>query len=145
MMNLLSHWRKRTREALKPGLTATITNYDSLIWLESELFPGVEFSIRKISLAQRIELTSRVRDLTLKNDFLKAGEPADQLDARLADLMTEKLYLEWAVVEVKGLAVDDQEATVDLVIRHGPEALVREMAEAIHAQMELSETERKNF
>jgi hypothetical protein len=135
MMNLLSRW-------LKPDSAA---GYQSLLWLESELFPGVEFSIRKISLAQRIELSSRVRELTLKNDFLRAGEPANQLEAAIADLLVEKLYVEWAVADLKGLRIDGRPASVELLIELGPEALVREMAEAIRSHLELSDSERKNF
>jgi hypothetical protein len=135
MMNLLSRWLKENAAA----------DYQSLLWLESELFPGVEFSIRKISLAQRIKLSSRVRELTLKNEFLRAGEPANQLEAAITDLLVEKLYVEWAVAHLKGLQIDGEPASVDLLIERGPEALIREMAEAIGAHLELSDAERKNF
>ncbi len=119
--------------------------YESLLWLQSELFPGVEFSLRKMSLAQRIELTSRVRELTLRNEFLRAGEIKDHLEATLADLMVQKLYVEWAVVDLRGLRIDGQAASLDLLIARGPEELVKEMAEAIREHLELTDDERKNF
>jgi len=139
-MNLLSRWRKTEH-----GAGCAVIHYQSRLWLESETFPGVEFSVRKISLAQRIELSSRVRDLTLKNEFLQSGEPAEQVEARLADLMVHKLYVEWAVSDLKGLRIDGQAASVSDLIERGPETLVREMAEAIYWHLELSEAERKNF
>jgi len=132
MMKFISRW-------LSPA------NFQSLLWLESETIPGVEFSIRKMSLAQRIQLSSRVRELTLRNEFLRAGAPSDQIEAQLADLLVQKLYIEWAVVDLKGLRIDGQEASLSILIERGPESLVREMAEAIAAHLELSDAERKNF
>jgi hypothetical protein len=131
MMKLLSRWRK----------TAP---YESLLRLESERFPGVEFSIRKMSLSQRIELSSRIRELTLRNEFLKAGELTDKAEAAMADLLARKLYVEWAVADLTGLDIDGRAASVELLIERGPEELVNEMAEAIRSHLELSDEERKN-
>jgi hypothetical protein len=136
-MKFLSRWLKSD--------TVAGRNYESLLWLESETLPGVEFSLRKISLAQRIELSSRVRELTLRNEFLRSGEPRDQLEACIADLLVQKLYVQWAVVDLKGLRIDGQQATVELLLERGPEALVQEMVDAIHSHLELSDAERKNF
>jgi len=136
MMKFISHWRNR----LSPA-----PNHQSLLWLESETIPGVEFSIRKISLAQRIELSSRIRELTLRNEFLRGGTPADQIEAQLADLLVQKLYVEWAVVDLKGLRIDGRPASLRDLIERGPESLVREISEAIIAHLELSDAERKNF
>ncbi len=131
-MNCLSHWLKTT-------------SYQSLLWLESECFPGVEFSLRKISLAQRIDLSARARELTLRNEFLKAGPLADNLEAAMANALVEKLYVEWAVSDIRGLKIDGEPASVNLLLQRGPEALVHEMADAIRQHLDLSETERKNF
>jgi hypothetical protein len=139
MMNFLSRWRKRDS-----GQYGNRPEHQSLLWLESELFPGVEFSIRKVSLAQRIELSARMRELTLKNDFLKAGELTDQLQATMADLLVKQLYVEWAVVDLKGLVIDGEPASLQLLLSRGPEALVNEVADAIHKHLELSDVERKN-
>ncbi len=131
MTNLLSRWRKTT-------------GYESLLWLESACMPGVRFSIRKMSLSQRIDLSAKLRDLTLKNDFLRAGELADQLDAVTAELMVKRLYLEWAVSNLEGIKIDGKPGSVALLIECGPDVLTDEIASAISAQLELSEAERKN-
>lgn len=118
--------------------------YSSTDWRESEAFPGVKYCIRKISLAQRIELTSRARALASRYEFLRAGDAADQLEASLADLMTQKLYLEWGLAEIRDLRIDGEIATIEMAIERGPEALSNEMAAAIQAELTLSEEERKN-
>jgi hypothetical protein len=106
--------------------------------------PGVRFAIRKISLRQRIELNHRVKELTIKYDFLRAGDTADQLEAALSDLLVAKLYLEWGLAEIEGLSIDGQKATSDLLIAHGPESLTDEVARLIQAESELPDDERKN-
>jgi hypothetical protein len=140
MMKLLSRWRNLCTGANAPRKQS----YESLLWLESEDFPGVEFSLRRVSLSQRIELLSRIRELTLRNEFLKTGPLTDQLEASIADLLVKKLYLEWAVVDLKGLKIDGQAASVAMLIGQGPEALVSEIADAIRAHLELADSERKN-
>ena len=131
MMSFLSRWR-------------SAPSYQSLLWLESEVIEGVEFSIRKISLAQRIELTARIRELVLRNEFLKTGNVSDQLEAGMADLMVQKLYVEWAVAGVRGLRIDGEAASVRLLIERGPEELVAEMASSIRTHLALTDEERKN-
>jgi hypothetical protein len=156
-MKSLSHWLSSLRHGSpnigKARKTVCVTKkdrpnkrncYQSLLWLESEQLPGVQFSLRKISLSQRIELSSRARELTHRNEFLKAGDLTDQMDARFADLMVEKLYLEWAVSDIEGLKIDGAPATVELLIERGPDVLANEMIEAIRSQLELSDAERKN-
>jgi hypothetical protein len=118
--------------------------YSTVNWLDSHAFPGVRYGIRRISLAQRIELTSRARELTHRYEFLKAGDSADQLEASLADLLTRRLYLEWGLAEIRDLTIDGQAATVELVVEKGPEALTNEIVAAIQAELSLSEEERKN-
>jgi hypothetical protein len=132
MMKLFSRWRKQAP-------------YQSLLWLESESFPGVSFSLRKVSLSQRIDLSSRIRELTIRNEFLRAGQLTDQLEAGIADLMAQKLYVEWAVAAIQGLRIDGEQASVAKLIEDGPETLVAEMACAIRSHLELSDAERKNF
>jgi hypothetical protein len=43
-----------------------------MLWLESTTAPGVRYAVRRISLGQRLELTKRARELSLRHDFLKA-------------------------------------------------------------------------
>jgi hypothetical protein len=130
-MNFLSHLRK-----------API--YSRVIWHDSRVVPGVRFATRRISLAQRIELTKRVRELSLRYEFLKAGEPSDQLEASLADLLVRKLYIEWGADALEGLQIDGQKATPIMLIENGPEALSDEVIDTIRAELELSGEERKN-
>jgi hypothetical protein len=119
-------------------------SYDSRLWLDSTTIPGVRFSIRKVSLGQRIELSSRIRELTLKNEFLRAGELQDNLEANLADLLVQKLYVEWATEGIEGLRINGKQGSVTMLIEYGPEELVAEIACAARSQLELSDAERKN-
>lgn len=119
-------------------------NYASMLWSESEVMRGVHYAIRRVSLTQRIELTKRARELSLRHDFLKAGDASDHLEASLADLLIRKLYLEWGLADLTGLTVDGEPATVEAVVEKGPEALVDEIVAAIRGQLGLSEEERKN-
>jgi hypothetical protein len=89
-------------------------------------------------------LTAKVRELTLQHEFLRAGDLSNQLDANMADLLVQKLYVEWAVTAIRGLRIDGVPASVGLLIEKGPEHLVAEMAAAIRTQLELSDAERKN-
>jgi hypothetical protein len=119
-------------------------NYLSRLWHNSETTPGVRFAIRRMSLRQRIELNHRVRELALKNEFLRSGDSEDQLEAALADLLVMKLYLEWGLESIEGLLIDGQMATSAALIDKGPEALAAEIAGAIQAESSLNENERKN-
>lgn len=118
--------------------------YSTVHWHESQVLPGVHYGIRKISLGQRFELTSRARELTRQHEFLRAGDAPDQLEASLADLLTRKLYLEWGLAGIRDLTIDGQAATTELLIEKGPESLSNEIVAAIQAELSLSEEERKN-
>jgi hypothetical protein len=118
--------------------------YSSLSWHESQTVKGVRFATRRISLAQRIELTRRAQELTLRYEFLKSGNTSDQLEAALSDLLVRKLYLEWGLVQLEGLAVDRQPASAELLIEKGPEELSDEIIAVLQGEIGLSEEERKN-
>src|SRR5690348_18041182 len=68
--------------------------FESLRWVDSETMAGVRFAVRRPSLAQRIELTRRVHELTLRHEFLKAGSEAEKLEGALGELMVQQLYIE---------------------------------------------------
>lgn len=121
-----------------------VPSYSSIAWHESRTVPGVRFATKRASLGQRLELTKNVRELALRYEFLKAGEPSDQLGASLSDLLVRKLYIEWGVAELEGLRIDGQAATPEMLIANGPERLSDEIIEAIRAELELSDEERKN-
>ncbi len=114
------------------------------MWHESRVLQGVRYATRRVSLRQRIELTSAVRELVLKHEFLKAGDAADQLEVTLGELLVQKVYLEWGLHEIEGLSIDGEPATVESVIERGPQELTNEIVATIRAQLEFSEEERKN-
>jgi hypothetical protein len=120
------------------------TAYSSLSWHSSQVVPGVRFAIRRISLRQRIELNGRVKELTLRHEFLRAGDNSDRLEAALSDLLVAKLYLEWGLEAIVGLSIDGRNATADLLIDHGPESLANEIGLLIQAESVLTDDERKN-
>lgn len=119
--------------------------YESRKWHESAVFKDVQFAIRRTSLAQRIELTQKARELSVKHEFLRAGEPENQVEAALSELLVRRVYLEWGLVELRGLMIDGEQATVESLIEKGPEPLSDEIIGRIKAEIELSEEERKNF
>jgi hypothetical protein len=119
-------------------------SYASLTWYKSRCLEQVSFAVRRPSLAQRIDLTERVRNLTLKHEFLAAGNLSDQLTASLSELLVRKLYLEWGLAEIKGLKIDGEPACTLTLVDRGPEDLADEIVQAIKAETGLSEDERKN-
>jgi hypothetical protein len=135
MMRFISRLLDRTQQSER---------FSSLSWHESSSFRGVRFALKRISLGQRMELTKRIIELTARHEFLKAGDPADQLEAALADLLVSKLYLEWGLDRVDGLTIDGQPATAALLIEKGPEALAGEIIAVLKQEAGLSEEERKN-
>ncbi len=120
------------------------SEYSSVAWHQSRCFEKVSFAVRRPSLAQRIDLTGRVRELTLKYEFLKAGDASDQIEASLSELLVHKLYIEWGLAEVKGLAIDGDPADPMTLIERGPEELIHEIVTAIKTECGLTEDERKN-
>lgn len=121
------------------------TDYVSIVWRNSNTTPGVRFGIRRVSLASRIDLTRRMRELTLRYEFLKAGDTADQLEASLSELLVQQLLIEWGLVEITGLLINGESGTPARLFESGPEGLSEEIAMAVRAELGLSEEERKNF
>ena len=119
--------------------------YQSHVWHESSVCRGVRFATRQMSLSGRIELTQRIQDLILKNEFLRAGDALERSQASLADLLARKVYLEWGISEIESLTIDGRPASVEDLIRCGPEDLCEEIASTIHSELGLTEEERKNF
>ncbi len=120
------------------------TGHSSLSWRRSHTMPAVRFAVKRISLASRLELTKQLRKLTLRYEFLNAGDTSDQLEAALSDLLVRKLYIEWGLAEIQGLAIDGEPATAALLIQKGPENLTAEIISDIREEIEFSEDERKN-
>ena len=119
--------------------------YDSSTRVESKVKPGVEFVISRMSFGRRMDLIRRIRELTLKCDFLNAGSsPSENLEAALLSAEIDRLYVNWGLQQLIGLEVDGQTATPELLASAGPEALFVEAVAAIKAECGLTEAERKN-
>ena len=119
--------------------------YDSSFVVESTAAPGVLMTIRRVSVARRLELLRKVRDLSARIEFFNAGAAlGDKLGASIASAEVESLYVVWGVTRVEGLTIDGADATPELLVACGPEELVREAATLVRAQLGLSDDERKN-
>lgn len=131
MMNFISLSRKRT-------------TFESVRWQASKELPDVRFAVREPSLQKRIDLTRKLHELTLQNDFLASGKEMEQLELALAELLVQKLLVEWGLAAIEGLYIDGKAATPGELIETGPERLVAEIAAAVRERCGLSEEERKN-
>ena len=131
MMNFISLSRKRT-------------NFESVRWQTSRELPEVRFAVREPSLQKRIDLTRQLHELTLRNDFLASGREMEQLELALAELLVQKLLVEWGLASIEGLYIDGKPATPSQLIDTGPERLVAEIATAVRERCGLTEEERKN-
>jgi len=119
--------------------------YESTTRAESRARPGVTFIIAKMSFGRRMELVRRIRELSLRREFLNAGKSTEEkLEAALLSAQVDQLYISWGLQQVIGLEVDGQTATPELLASAGPEDLFREAVEAVKAECGLSEDERKN-
>jgi hypothetical protein len=119
--------------------------YESSFSVSSSSVPGVTLTIRRVSVAGRLELLRRVRELTARSEFFNAGaQLSDKLSASIASGEVESLYVVWGVAHVEGLIIDGVEATPESLVALGPENLVREAATLVRSQLGLNEDERKN-
>lgn len=119
--------------------------YTSRVHKQSTVFPGVEFTVARLSLSRRIELGQRIREIGFKHDFLAASKNVmDQIDAGLLQRRIDRTYLEWGLLGIKGLKIDGVDATPGALCDAGPEVLVNEILAAIRAELQLSGEEIKN-
>lgn len=119
--------------------------YSSFEISESTLAPGVTYKVSRMSFGRRVELTRKIRELALRQEFLAAGEgPDEKMEAALVASEIDRIYLLWGLQEVTGLEVDGVAATPESLAASGPEELFREALAAVRAQCGLSEAERKN-
>jgi len=120
-------------------------NYESTVRHESQIIPGVSFTIARMSFSRRIELTRRIRELSNKVEFLEAGADArEKIEASLLAQEVQRLYLEWGLQQISGLQIDGREVDTQLLISDGPEDLSNEIVAAIRAECGLNPEERKN-
>jgi hypothetical protein len=119
--------------------------YESTETIASQKWPGVRFTLRKMSFTRRVDLMRRIRELAGRVEFLEAGErPEDKMDAGLLRAEIDRIYLDWGLAEVSGLEIDGEAATPGSLIDRGPEELMREALELLKASAGLNEAERKN-
>ncbi len=119
--------------------------YESVERVESKVAEGVVYSVAKMSLARRMELMKRVRELARRAEFLAAGEDmGEKMDAALLEVEIERMYVMWGLREVTGLEVDGSLATPESLTESGPENLFREALAAVRAAAGFSDVERKN-
>ena len=119
--------------------------YESFKTVESHACPGVRFRVRRLSLARRMELIRLIRETGEKLAFHMAGENVlDAADA--ADIRTrmDALYIRWGLDEVTGITIDGEPVSLDNLLDRGPDALAREIVDAIKGELFLDEAERKN-
>lgn len=119
--------------------------YESSTRIDSKARPGVAYVIAKMSFGRRMELVRRIRELTLRCEFLNAGQSTEEkLDAALLSAEIDREYVTWGLRELIGLEVDGVTATPELLASAGPEDLFREVVAAVKTECGLTETERKN-
>jgi len=119
--------------------------HESSAWFDAETCAGVRFRVARISVARRIELVRRIREIGRKVEFLEAGQdPREKLEAAVLAAEIDRVYLEWGLEEIQGLAIDGDAATPAMLIEKGPLDLAKEMLARIKRECGLSEDQRKN-
>jgi hypothetical protein len=119
--------------------------YESYSRVDSKIQSGVAFIVSKMSFGRRTDLLRRIRELTMKGEFLQSGmEPKERLEAALLSAEVDRVYVAWGLHKVVGLEIDGAEATPELLASFGPEELFREAVAAVKTECGLSDDERKN-
>ena len=119
--------------------------YASAQWFDSEAVAGVRFALARMSFGRRLELVRALREIGRKVEFLEAGDDArEKMERAVLVGEIDRAYLEWGLVDVAGLAIDGEPASVRMVIERGPVPLAAEILERVKAECGLSEQERKN-
>jgi hypothetical protein len=120
-------------------------HYESYTSKESRACPGVRFRVRRLSLARRMELVRLIRETGEKLAFHMAGDSVvDAAQAAEIRARMDALYLRWGLAEITGLVIDGEPVTLENLMERGPDALAREIADAIKGELSLDEDERKN-
>jgi hypothetical protein len=122
-----------------------MTHYESVVRKNSVRYPGVGYSIHRMSFGRRSELLRHIREIGRKTEYLEAGQnTADKIDASLAASEIDAVYLRWGLREITGLLIDGETATHELLLERGPEDLVREILTTLRAECGLNPEESKN-
>lgn len=119
--------------------------HESSVWFDAETHAGVRFRVARISVARRIELARRIREIGRKVEFLEAGQDSrEKLEAAVLAAEIDSVYLEWGLEEIQGLDIDGEPATPGALIEKGPLDLAKEILARIKSECGLSEDQRKN-
>lgn len=119
--------------------------WDSRKIVSSEVQPGVEFAITRMTFGRRIELMRQVRELAKRIEYFEAGRDAkNEMEASLLGAEIDRLYVRWGIEGILGLEIDGAPATAESLIECGPEELFYEALAAVKAECGLTESERKN-
>jgi hypothetical protein len=99
-----------------------------------------------MSLIRRHRMMQELKSLASEEAFHRAApeEAGSEISAAAAQARIDELVIRTALIEIKGLSIDGQPATVESLMKDGPESLAREIAEAIAEESSLNEIERKN-
>ncbi len=131
--------------SMSPSVERTGQRYESSLWFDSAVMPGVRYLIRRVSLARRIDLATRIRETARKLEFLEAGAGAmEQVEAAVLRVEMDRVYLDWALEGIEGLQIDGEAATPASFIDRGPIPLAEEILNRIKLECGLTEAERKN-
>ena len=120
-------------------MTSLIQSWDSRRIVLSEVQPGVEFAIARMTFGRRIQLMRQVRDLAKRIEYFEAGRDAkNEMEASLLGAEIDRLYVRWGLEEIRGLEIDGAAATAESLIECGPEELFLEALAAIKAECGLT-------
>ncbi|MCX6622021.1 MAG: hypothetical protein NTY38_13320 [Acidobacteria bacterium] len=80
-----------------------------------------------------------------KLQFLTAGKTAeDRVQASLLAGEMDRLYIEWGLLSIEGLTIDNESCDPARLLEYGPETVCSEIASAIKRECTLSADELKN-
>lgn len=119
--------------------------HNSTLVKQSSSFPGVSYSVRKMTFGRRLEMMRSVKHLAQRLEFHAAGKNVeDQAEAGILAWEISKLYLNWGLSEIYALEIDGVPATPTSLVEDGPELLCQEILAVIKSECFLNEEERKN-
>lgn len=119
--------------------------HESFAWVDAGTHAGVRYRIARMSVARRIDLARRIREVGRGLEFLEAsGDVREKLEAVVLQGEIDRVYLAWGLEAIEGLEIDGEEATPASLIEKGPANLAAEILGRIRSECGLSESERKN-
>lgn len=119
--------------------------YENAVWHASRTRPGVRYQVLRMSLLRRHRLLLELKDLAAEQRFhaVQEGVASELAAAELRGRIDEKA-IRAALVQIEGLSIGGEPATVESLLESGPEDLAYEIAAAIADESFLNEEERKN-